>query len=154
MLQGQIDGTAVKASTCNKKSEYTLKPEKVQVELLTAHTPICPLAALLRTLPPNKRCDGVVEECLLPTSLISQEELRLRIWHTAQQSPHVGELGHYQSRTCRYYELSSVSSSRKSKRANERTNEHKLIVLDDEVAVSCLKAESVLPKPSTVANNT
>ena len=33
------------------KAKTRFNPKMVQVELLTAHTPICPLAALLRTLP-------------------------------------------------------------------------------------------------------
>ena len=96
----QSGGAAVAAST---EKLNTHSADIMRVDVLTAHTPFCPLAAWLRTLPPNKRCDGVVEECLLPYSTLRQEELRLRIWHTAQQSPHVGELGHCQSLTRRYY---------------------------------------------------
>ena len=82
----------------------------MQVEPATADTPFCPLTAMPDTLPPNKLPDGDAEVSLL-LSTLRQEELRLGIRLTAQQCSHVDRRGHYQSRTCRYYELVYVSNS-------------------------------------------
>ena len=99
------------------------------IQITHTQTPLLPA-----TLPPNKRFDGIAKEGLLlsstlrtgssfvyastHSSFIPQEELRLSIWHAAQQGPQVGERGHYQSRTRRYYKLSRVFSF---KRANQQT---------------------------------
>ena len=81
----------------------------MRVDVWTALPPFCQQTATLHTLPPNELPDSAAEVCSLHNLLHyadwrrqtprlirlspPQEELRLGIWHTAQECSHVDRRG-------------------------------------------------------------